>query len=185
MIDVVGLSDIQRYVLFNRYKENEEYMFINNDIATFTHVPEKNYKYPTEYYWIGAENMLKDEINKRNAASKDLQGRQCYQIDIYEKALTLHGLYSLPWEGYDKAILIDVRSSQEYEDNHIDGAININVDDILNTEGALIYNNSEIGFNKTIIVYCRSGARSKNAANKLVELGYRNVYDLGSIDNWS
>ena len=106
LIDVVGLSDIQRYVLFNRYKENEEYMFINNDIATFTHVPEKNYKYPTEYYWIGAENMLKDEIDKRNAASKDLQGRQCYQIDIYEKALTLHGLYSLPWEGYDKAILI-------------------------------------------------------------------------------
>jgi RHS repeat-associated protein len=106
LIDVVGLSDIQRYVLFNRYKENEEYMFINNDIATFTHVPEKNYKYPTEYFWIGAENMLKDEINKRNAASKDLQGRQCYQIDIYEKALTLHGLYSLPWEGYDKAILI-------------------------------------------------------------------------------
>ena len=83
------------------------------------------------------------------------------------------------------AILIDVRSSQEYEDNHIDGAININVDDILNTEGALIYNNSEIGFNKTIIVYCRSGARSKNAANKLVELGYTNVYDLGSIDNWN
>ncbi len=83
------------------------------------------------------------------------------------------------------AILIDVRSSQEYEDNHIDGAININVDDILNTEGALVYNNSEIGFNKTIIVYCRSGARSKNAANKLVELGYTNVYDLGSIDNWN
>lgn len=83
------------------------------------------------------------------------------------------------------AILIDVRSSAEYETNHIDGAININVDDILNSNGALIYDNSEIGFNKTVIVYCRSGSRSNTAANKLIELGYTNVYDLGSIDNWN
>lgn len=85
----------------------------------------------------------------------------------------------------DGAILIDVRSSAEYESRHIDGSININVDDILNSNGALVYDNSEIGFNKTIIVYCRSGSRSNNAANKLIELGYTNVYDLGSIDNWN
>ena len=85
----------------------------------------------------------------------------------------------------DGAILIDVRSSAEYESRHIDGAININVDDILNSNGSLVYDNSEIGFNKTIIVYCRSGSRSNNAANKLIELGYTNVYDLGSIDNWN
>lgn len=85
----------------------------------------------------------------------------------------------------DGAILIDVRSSQEYNEKHIDGAININVEDILNTDGALIYDNSEIGFNKTIIVYCRSGSRSNTAANKLIELGYTNVYDLGSINNWN
>ena len=85
----------------------------------------------------------------------------------------------------DGAILIDVRSSQEYNEKHIDGAININVEDILNTDGALVYDNSEIGFNKTIIVYCRSGSRSNTAANKLIELGYTNVYDLGSINNWN
>ena len=85
----------------------------------------------------------------------------------------------------DGAILIDVRSSQEYNEKHIDGAININVEDILNRDGALIYDNSEIGFNKTIIVYCRSGSRSNTAANKLIELGYTNVYDLGSINNWN
>ena len=85
----------------------------------------------------------------------------------------------------DGAILIDVRSSQEYNEKHIDGAININVEDILNTDGALVYDNSEIGFNKTIIVYCRSGSRSNTAANRLIELGYTNVYDLGSINNWN
>ena len=85
----------------------------------------------------------------------------------------------------DGAILIDVRSSQEYNEKHIDGAININVEDILNRDGALIYDNSEIGFNKTIIVYCRSGSRSNTAANRLLELGYTNVYDLGSINNWN
>lgn len=85
----------------------------------------------------------------------------------------------------DGALLIDVRSEAEYKSGHIDGAININVDDILETEGVIIYNNSEIGFNKKIIVYCRSGSRSNNAAQKLIELGYKEVYDLGSIDNWS
>jgi rhodanese-related sulfurtransferase len=83
------------------------------------------------------------------------------------------------------ALLIDVRSITEYNQGHIDGAINIDVQEILNITDSLVYNNASISKNKKIIVYCRSGSRSSNAANKLVELGYTNVYDLGSIDNWS
>lgn len=85
----------------------------------------------------------------------------------------------------DGALLIDVRSKEEYEANHIDGAININVEDILTMDLVLVYNNHEIGYNKEIIVYCRSGSRSNTAAEKLIELGYTRVYDLGTIDNWS
>ena len=83
------------------------------------------------------------------------------------------------------ALLIDVRSFAEYNQGHIDGAINIDVQEILNITDSLVYNNASISKNKKIIVYCRSGSRSSNAANKLVELGYTNVYDFGSIDNWS
>lgn len=85
----------------------------------------------------------------------------------------------------DGAVLIDVRSAGEYASGHIDGAINIDVDSILNLKGELEYNNRNIAKNAVIIVYCRSGNRSSQAANKLIELGYVNVYDLGSMDNWS
>ena len=83
------------------------------------------------------------------------------------------------------AILIDVRSITEYNQGHIEGAINIDVQDILKVTDSLIYNNASISKDKKIIVYCRSGSRSSSAAGKLIELGYTNVYDLGSIDNWS
>lgn len=72
--------------------------------------------------------------------------------------------------------LIDVRSLVEYDNHHIDGAISIPLDEIENIDFAK---------NINLIVYCRSGSRSKTAALKLLDLGYVNVYDLGSIDNWN
>ena len=85
----------------------------------------------------------------------------------------------------DGAILIDVRTASEYSANHIEGAINIDVTEILSLKGELGYNNRNISKNTVLILYCRSGNRSLQAANKLIELGYTNVYDLGSIDNWN
>ena len=69
--------------------------------------------------------------------------------------------------------LIDVRSSQEFEEGHLDGAINISVDNIENEVEKIIKNKEEV-----IIVYCSSGTRSKNAKNILEKLGYTNVYNL-------
>lgn len=73
------------------------------------------------------------------------------------------------------AILVDVRTEDEYNSNHIGGAINIPLDSI-----------SAVSLSKDnpIIVYCKSGNRSSQALEKLEALGYSNVYDLGSIDNW-
>ncbi len=74
--------------------------------------------------------------------------------------------------------LIDVRSSQEYEEGHLDGAINIPVYNIENKIVNIVKNNSNI-----IILYCSSGHRSKEAKNILENLGYKNVYCLkGGID---
>ena len=85
----------------------------------------------------------------------------------------------------DGALLVDVRTLTEFNQGHIDGAVNIDVQDILKMKDGLNYNNTNVGKNKKIIVYCRSGSRSNSAAQKLIELGYTEVYDLGSIDNWS
>lgn len=75
-------------------------------------------------------------------------------------------------------VIIDVRSFQEYQEAHIENAINIPVDGIT-TDTLRNIENDDI-----IIVYCRSGNRSKEAALKLIDLGYINVYDYGAINNY-
>ena len=74
--------------------------------------------------------------------------------------------------------LIDVRDDWEYVDGHIEGAINIPLKEISKIEDT-IESKKEY-----IIVYCKSGMRSSNALIELEKMGYTNVYDLGSIDNW-
>jgi len=76
----------------------------------------------------------------------------------------------------DGAIIIDVRTAEEYNEGHIANSINIPVDNI-----------SEITYAKEdkIIVYCASGVRSATAAKALVDNGYTNVYNLdGGLINW-
>lgn len=75
----------------------------------------------------------------------------------------------------EDAVLVDVRTEDEYNSKHIKGALNIPLDKI---------SDIELEKNKKIIVYCQSGKRSKQAANTLVELGFSEVYDFGSINNW-
>ena len=76
----------------------------------------------------------------------------------------------------NNAVVIDVRSLDEYNTGHIEGSINIPVDSI-----------NSISYSKdtTIIVYCASGMRSANAADTLTKLGYTSVYNLdGGLINW-
>ena len=77
------------------------------------------------------------------------------------------------------ALIIDVRSIQEYEEGHINSAINIPFYNIANKINKIEKNKERI-----IIVYCSSGGRSKKAKAELEKLGYENVYNLkGGIDN--
>lgn len=78
------------------------------------------------------------------------------------------------------AVLMDVRTEEEFNENHIDGAILLTLDNINEEAVALVVESKDT----PIIVYCRSGNRSSQALVKLEELGYTEVYDLGSIDNW-
>lgn len=77
------------------------------------------------------------------------------------------------------AIIIDVRTPDEYKQGHIPKSINIPLQ-ILNDE---IINKNLNKYTK-IIVYCQKGIRSEKAAELLEQLGYKNVYSLGGIDQW-
>lgn len=77
-----------------------------------------------------------------------------------------------------KVTVVDVRDNSEFISGHIPGAINIPVNDIKSIADYVVDEND------IIIVYCRSGVRSRKAALTLVNLGYKNVYDFGGIDNW-
>ena len=74
--------------------------------------------------------------------------------------------------------LIDVRSNQEYEEGHLDGAINISMYNIEKEISNYVKNKNDL-----IILYCSSGGRSREAKKTLENLGYENVYNLkGGID---
>ena len=77
-------------------------------------------------------------------------------------------------------ILLDVRRDDEFEEGHIPGAINIPNESIGIEEIAELPDK-----NQTIYVYCRSGNRSKQASQKLVDLGYTDVIEFGGIIDYS
>lgn len=76
-------------------------------------------------------------------------------------------------------ILLDVRTKEEYESGYIKGAINLPNEEIGDREIALLPDK-----NAKIFVYCRSGNRSKQAAEKLVKLGYTDIINIGGIQTW-
>jgi rhodanese-related sulfurtransferase len=74
-------------------------------------------------------------------------------------------------------LLIDVRTLEEFASGHIEGSVNIPVEEM---PGRL----DEIPGDAPVVVYCRSGNRSAAAARILTEAGYAPVYDLGGIQDW-
>ena len=77
-------------------------------------------------------------------------------------------------------IILDVRTTEEYSEKHIPGAINI-PNETIGTEDIPELPDKE----QLILVYCRSGNRSKQASEKLVKLGYTNIVEFGGINDWT
>lgn len=78
------------------------------------------------------------------------------------------------------AILVDVRTEEEYNEDHIEGAKLLTLDTISEETAKSVIGDTD----KYVIVYCKSGKRSNEAYTLLKGLGYKNVYDLGAISNW-
>ena len=77
-------------------------------------------------------------------------------------------------------IVVDVRTQEEYDSGHIPGAICIPNESITTEKPEQLPD-----FDQTILIYCRSGNRSKKAAQKLANMGYTNVYEFGGINTWT
>ena len=82
------------------------------------------------------------------------------------------------YENLDYVYIIDVREEDEYNEGHLINSYNIPLSILDNIQ------NENISLDAKIIVYCRSGNRSKTAQEMLNSMGYTNVYDMGGITNW-
>ena len=79
----------------------------------------------------------------------------------------------------DDYVILDARTQAEYDEGHIPGAILIPHDTVAAAAEDALPDKDQL-----ILVYCRSGNRSKQASQTLVDLGYTNVIEFGGINSW-
>ncbi|WP_373165709.1 rhodanese-like domain-containing protein [Agathobaculum sp. Marseille-P7918] len=79
-----------------------------------------------------------------------------------------------------EVVILDVREQDEYDSGHIPGAVLLPVGTIDKDTAAAVIPEEE----SIVLVYCRSGNRSKTASSTLAELGYTNIYEFGGINTW-
>lgn len=122
-----------------------------------------------------AGKQEKENLRESTVLMEDMEGKK--NMGEYKK-ITIEEAKARIDSG-DDLVILDVRTAFEYEAGHI--------------KGAVLKPNEEIGtepleelpdLDQEILVYCRSGNRSAQAAKKLAEAGYTNVYDFGGINDW-
>jgi len=99
-------------------------------------------------------------------------------MDMTNRRITATQAHTM-MKRYPNAIILDVRTQQEFATGHIPGAILLPDYEIQDRAGYVLPNHDAL-----ILIYCRSGARSSSATSLLVSMGYTNVYDFGGINNW-
>ena len=98
--------------------------------------------------------------------------------EISYRQITMDEAVAMMKEANDY-IILDVRTVAEFDEKHIPGAINI-PNETIGTDAIPELPDKD----QLILVYCRSGNRSKQASEKLVKLGYTNVVEFGGIIDW-
>ena len=83
-------------------------------------------------------------------------------------------------DAQDDYLLVDVRTTEEYESGHIPGAILVPIEDI--REGKV---DALPELEQTLLLYCRTGRRAEDSGKLLADLGYKNIYVIGGIFDWT
>ena len=79
-----------------------------------------------------------------------------------------------------EVIILDVREQSEFDAGHIPGAVLLPVGSITKDSAAAVIEDPDT----VVLVYCRSGNRSKTASQALADIGYTNIYEFGGINTW-
>ena len=107
-----------------------------------------------------------------SGCAAQVQKEQSYRQINMDEAIAM-------MEAENDYIILDVRTPEEFSEKHIPGAINIANETIGSEEIPEVPDKDQL-----ILVYCRSGNRSKQASEKLVALGYTNIVEFGGINDW-
>ena len=119
------------------------------------------------------------KINEIQVQQTYLRGKQVYQRKNapYRRISAAEAKQMM--QNTEKYILLDVRTKEEYEIEHIEETLLIPDYEIGSRAAAELPDK-----NALILIYCRSGRRSANVAHELIKMGYTNVYDFGGIIDW-
>ena len=126
-------------------------------------------------YFFGQYNIVRKKVQKMGVVRDRIFKKLFRKMEKYEI-----NMEELKQKQQNGAIIIDVRSAQEYNEGHLNYAKNIPDYKINNNIVNIIQNK-----NQEIVLYCESGTRSKKAYKKLTKYGYTNVYNLyGGLENY-
>ena len=110
-------------------------------------------------------------LSKTKKDTEDMTGKATYHKISAEEAYEMMAS--------QEVVVVDVRTREEYDSGHIENAVLV-PNESIGSEMPEALPDKEA----TLLIYCRSGRRSKQAAEKLLELGYQNVYDFGGVIDW-
>ena len=110
-------------------------------------------------------------LSKTKKDTEDMTGKATYHKISAEEAYEMMAS--------QEVVVVDVRTREEYDSGHIENAVLV-PNESIGSEMPEALPDKEA----TLLIYCRSGRRSKDAAEKLLSLGYQNVYDFGGVIDW-
>lgn len=116
-----------------------------------------------------------------HAANAESVSKNSVNSSAYTKISPQQAKFIMDNDAYN-CIIIDVRSLEEYTSGHIQNAVSL-PNELIQAESPQI-NVILPDKEQAVLVYCRSGKRSKQASDKLVALGYTHIYDIGGIIDW-
>ena len=110
-------------------------------------------------------------LSKTKKDTEDMTDKAAYQKISAEEAYEMMAS--------QEVVVVDVRTQEEYDGGHIENAVLVPNESIVSEMPEALPDKDA-----TLLIYCRSGRRSKEAAQKLLSLGYQSVYDFGGVIDW-
>ena len=110
-------------------------------------------------------------LSKTKKDTEDMTDKAAYQKISAEEAYEMMAS--------QEVVVVDVRTQEEYDGGHIENAVLVPNESIVSEMPEALPDKEA-----TLLIYCRSGRRSKDAAEKLLKLGYQSVYDFGGVIDW-